>query len=136
MASYIPLHMHVYYTGLHFIPLRTPSGASASHIGLFAKINMRKLTPNQASSFGICSKHPLHIRWSSSKLLETSPSIPDEEVENTTIITERECNKFKEKTTYSFSSAAVDENLERKKSRITRQKAVVQCTAEVHIAQL
>ena len=93
---------------------------------------MSKLSQNQASSLGICIKHPLPIRWSSSKFLETFPSNPVEEAENTTIIKEQECNKCKEKTAYSFSSAAADENLLHKRSRITRQKAIVQCTAEVH----
>ena len=65
--------MHI-HTGLHYIPLRTPSGEYASHIGIFVKIAMNKLNPEQASSRGMCllqSSKPPTKGYSSSWLFET-----------------------------------------------------------------
>ena len=42
------------YTGLQFIPLRTPGGESASHIGIFVETRINKLSQKKASSFGMC----------------------------------------------------------------------------------
>ena len=132
---------------MHFIPLRKPGGASDSHIGLFVKISLSNLNPNQASSFGICSekdfKHTLPLRWSS-KYFETCPSSPDKEIEDAQAsVVKEQHNKCKENTTTtttttitsSISSDAADDNnadLLHKRSRMIRQKAVMQCTAEIH----
>ena len=47
--------MHAFlHAGLHFIPLRTPTGESTPHIGIFVRIKISKLSQEQASSRGMC----------------------------------------------------------------------------------
>jgi len=60
-----------YNVGVRFIPLRTPGGKSTSHIGIYAKINMKKLSHRIASSSGIC---PQNLDLTPRKL--STPAIP------------------------------------------------------------
>lgn len=120
------------YTGLHFIPLRTPGGESASHIGIFVNIRMNKLDQNQASSAGICSeqelKDDLPMRWTSPKLLETFPSSLDGEVENTMVIKEQEHSK----ETISDVDGNSTDLPHKRLRRIGRQEVITWSTAEIH----
>ena len=127
------------HSGLHFIPLRTPSGESASHIGIFVKIKMNRLSRKQASSSGICSQQDLDnsLRWSSSKFLETHQSRGlDRRAEDTPIINEHEFSKGKDTSTRSFShgEGAVKNinSTDLRQSRRVNQEAAVQCSAEIH----
>ena len=124
------------HSGLHFIPLRTAGGESASHIGIFVKIKMNNLSHRQASSSGICSQQNNSLRWPSSKFLETnghqSCSL-DRRAENTPTIKEK--HECKDTSASSFShSVAVGNSTDllRKQSRIVHQEAAIQCTAEIH----
>jgi len=40
--------------GVRYIPLRTPGGKSTPHVGLFVKINIKKLSSQGASASGTC----------------------------------------------------------------------------------
>ena len=123
------------HSGLHFIPLRTAGGESASHIGIFVKIKMNNLSHRQASSSGICSQQNNSMRWPSSKVLKThglqSCSL-DRRAEDTPTIKEK--HECKDTSTRSFShSAAVENSTDlHKQSRIVHQEAALQCTAEIH----
>lgn len=44
--------------GVRYIPLRTPGGKSASHVGLFVKIGIKKLSHKYTSASGICAQDP------------------------------------------------------------------------------
>ena len=132
---------YIIYVGLHFIPLRTPGGESASHIGIFVKIKMNKLSHRQASSSGICSQQDLNnsLKWSSSKFLEAHRSCSlDRRVEDTPTIKEHECKEDNDTSTRSFSDDAAafrstsSSYLLCKQSRIVQQEAAVKCTAEIH----
>lgn len=120
------------HSGLHFIPLRTPGGGSATHVGVFVKIKMNKLSHRQASSSGMCSQQNNSLRWPSSKFLETHQSCSlDRRAEDTPTI-EHEC---KDTSGRSFAHGAAVRNstdLLHKQSRIVHQEAALQCTAEIH----
>ena len=124
------------YSGLRFIPLRTPGGESASHIGIFVEIEMKKLSHKQASSSGICPVKSLR-RFSSPKMLEID-KLNLETGEDTGVIEEHKSHIEKEKSSSicSLSNGATDENstdLLRSQPRMVRQEAVTQCVAaEIH----
>ena len=89
------------HTGLRFIPLRTPGGESASHIGIFVKIRINKLSQKQASSSGMCSLQDLKTpmkRFSSPMFPENSRLSLEETVEET-IAVEKYKNNKEQKTT-------------------------------------
>ena len=123
--------------------MRTPGGEYASHIGIFVKIAMNKLSQKQASSSGMCSQQDTKIsvpqRLSSSKILETYPINPDRQAETTIAIKDhedkgKETNSANSYRSFSHGTAA-DGNgsdLLRKGSRIVHQEAAIQCTAEIH----
>lgn len=128
--------MHI---GLHFVPLRTPGGKSASHIGIFVKIAMNKLSQKQASSSGICSlqdvKSPSE-KLSSSRLFETCKFSLEEIKEDTNSVAEDELRIEEEKSTNacSISKDTTDTDsadLVQSKSRLVRQEAIVQFTVEL-----
>ena len=127
------VHLH---SGLHFIPLRTPGGESASHIGIFVKIKMNKLSHRQASSSGVCSQQNNSLRWPSSKFLETHQSCSlDRRAEHTPTIKKHECKDISTSArSFSHGAAAVSNSsdLLRKQSRIVHQEAALKCTAEIH----
>ena len=120
-----------FHAGLRFIPLRTPGGEYASHIGIFAKIKIRKLNQKQASSSGMCLQEDSNtLKWANP--FKTCPS--DREA-----IAIKECKLSKHKEEgaigVQFShDAAVGKNAnsEQRQSRLAREEAVVQCTAEIH----
>lgn len=63
--------MCIYTQGLHYIPLRTPGGKSASHIGMFVKVKKSKHCQNEPASFsGMDFRKELPMRYSL-KSLET-----------------------------------------------------------------
>ena len=67
------LILYIWYNvGVRFIPLRTPGGKSTSHIGIYAKVNMKKLSHRIASSSGIC---PQNSDSTPRKL--SAPAIPE-----------------------------------------------------------
>lgn len=131
------------YSGLRFIPLRTPGGESASHIGIFVKIKMNKLSHKQASSSGICSLQDVNSpmkRFTSPKLLETYQLTNSLDGDTTVIVEEHESHSREEKTVVtdicSLSNGTADDNSNRtlhNQPKIVRQKAVIECTAEVHV---
>lgn len=124
-------------TGLHYIPLRTPGGESASHTGIFVRIKMSKLDPKQATSSGMGSEQDLKsclpIRWSSSKILETCPSSPDREEECRIDDVEYKQNKYEDKIT-GVSSCSNDTtiNTQKQTRMVRRHGVIVRCIAEVH----
>ena len=46
------------YAGLRYIPLQTPGGKSTSHVGLFVKIGIKKLSRKYAAASGVCLQEP------------------------------------------------------------------------------
>ena len=56
LATLRNLTLVFYGTGLKFIPLRKPGGETASHIGLFVKLEIKTLRHKQASSSGRCKQ--------------------------------------------------------------------------------
>ena len=122
--------------GLRFVPLRTPGGEHASHIGIFVSIEMKKLSQKQASSSGMCSLQdfkPSMKRFSSPKMLEM---YLDETAEDEIAVEEHETHSKEEKTTStcSLSNGSADENSTNlpssQKPKIVRQEAIV---AEIHV---
>ena len=138
--------MHNLQSGIRFIPLRTPGGESASHIGMFVEIKMNKLSHQQASSSGICSVKDLTSsmkRFSSPRMLETYRLSLDETVEDTGVVEEHISHSEEEETATiacsSLSNGATDENsieLRHSQPRMVHQEAVTQCTAEIHVNPL
>ena len=122
--------------GLHYIPLRTSGGESASHTGIFVRIEMSKLNPKQATSSGMCSeqdlKNCLPIRWSSSKLLETCPSSPDIEEEYKLDDVQCKQNKCEDKSTGISSCSNDTSNTQKQTRRVRRHGVVERCIVEVH----
>ena len=112
-------------TGLRFIPLRTPGGESASHIGLFVRIKMDNLSHKYASSGGICLQEDLPKRWSSLRLPETCSPNLDFGVEGIEPI--KECKVEETTNNYTLPSSAANNQ-----SKLSCQEAIIQCTAEIH----
>lgn len=123
--------------GLHFVPLRTPGGESASHIGIFVEI---KLSLKQVSSIEMYSHQGLNNNlsptWSSSKLTCTSRG---RETEDTiSPVKEHDHKNIKQVKTTSVSSlyrahgGSSGNDFPLKQSRLGHQEAVIQCTAEIH----
>lgn len=138
--------LYVFYicSGLRFIPLRTPGGESASHIGIFVEIKMNKLSHKQASSSGICTvKDPTSPmrRFSSPRMLEINKLSLDETAEDISIIEEHTSHVEEEKSASicSLSNSATENStkLLRSQPRMVRQEAVTQCiAAEIHVNPL
>ena len=128
------------HTGLHFIPLRTPGGKSASHIGIFVEIALSKLSQKQASSSGICSlqnvKSPSE-KLSSSRLFETCKFTLDQ-IEEDDIISVAEdgsCNEGEKNSNIcSVSKNTTNEcstDVVKNRHKLHRQEAIVEFTVEV-----
>lgn len=138
----INLHVHL-HVGLHFIPLRTPSGESTSHVGIFAKIKMSKLSQEQASSSGTCLLQDFPNSptngLSSSRYFEICNLSPDETVEDTIVDKGSELHSaiMEEQavSTCSLSDDVVNVNsinFPRNRPKIARQEAIVEFTVEIH----
>jgi len=52
--SELAVKISVYCTGVRYVPLQTPGGKSPSHIGLFVKIDIKKLSFQDISASGTC----------------------------------------------------------------------------------
>ena len=116
------------FTGLRFIPLRTPGGESASHIGIFVEIRMNKLSHKQASSSGICPVKSMR-RFSSPRMLDTNKLSLDETVEDIRVVEEHISHTEEENFATENST-----DLLCSQPRMVRQEAVTQCiTAEIHV---
>ena len=135
------MHVHL-HVGLHFIPLRTPSGESTSHIGIFVKIKMNRLSQKQASSSGMCPLQNLKSPTpglSPLRFLETCKLSPDKTVEDTISNEGPELHNASEEeqtvNTCSLSNGVVDVHsaeLPHKRPKIFRQEAIVEFTVEIH----
>ena len=116
------------------------SGESTSHIGIFAKIKMNKLSQKQASSAGMCSLQDLKSPTSglpSSRFLETCKLSPNETVEDITADEGPELHSaIKEQavSTCSLSDDVVNVSsvaFPRTQPKIVRQEAIVEFTVEI-----
>ena len=122
--------------------MRTPGGQSASHIGIFVEIKIRKLNQKQASFRGMCLLQDLQSpmkRFSSPKIPETYQlSSVDETVGDTVALDEQNSHSEEEKiaTTCSLYNGAADGNNDTKlpsnQTKNAHHKAIKQCAAEIH----
>ena len=60
------------FIGIRYIPLCTPGGQSTSHVGLFVKIGIENLSPEDASASGTC---PQEVEIPGKKF--SSPTMPE-----------------------------------------------------------
>ena len=122
--------------------MRTPGGQSASHIGIFVEIKIRKLSQKQASSRGRCALQDLQSpmkRFSSPKIPETYQLSDVDEIVGDTVVLDEQKSHSKEEnivTTCSLHNGAADRNNDTKLSynqtKNVHEENVEHCTADIH----
>ena len=125
------------YTGLRFIPLRTPGGESASHIGLFVRIKIDKLSHKAASSSGKCllKDHGVQMRkfFSSPMLLVTLKPSLDEVAEEMDVVKENEQSNEDKTGSTNTAIAGNSTDLPYNRPILVHQEADVKCiVVDIH----
>ena len=130
--------MHVFlHAGLHFIPLRTPTGESTPHIGIFARIKTSKLSQEQASSSEMCDLKSPSKGLSPLSFLDTCKFNLDKRVEHKMAVKEVKLQSKEENTisACSLSDCIVDRNnadlAGKPASKIKHQEAI-EFTVKIH----
>ncbi|XP_065898551.1 1-phosphatidylinositol 4,5-bisphosphate phosphodiesterase delta-4-like isoform X2 [Dysidea avara] len=119
--------------GIRYIPLRTPGGKSSSHVGLFVKIGIKKLSSEGDSASGTCPQefqtppkdHSSPIIPKMADLTLSKYATADDKLENNQ-------EEDDEDATLQYKPANIDHSL-LSREMPTHQEDTNTCTVEVHI---
>ena len=124
------------YIGLRFIPLRTPGGETASHIGIFVNIMIDELSQKQASSSGMCSlESPNKGLPTQRQLFNTRKLSIEEIIEDTDSAEGDEDSKEKRSTLLDNSAMAVDvvsEDVVQNPPKMINQEGIIEFTVKLN----